>query len=509
MSTSPDLKLTGIWSRAYASWLRNLLIGPLLFLVLLTWAVASPPGASHDDNYHLASAFCGGGYQINICEPSTTEGARKIPQGIASIADCYWPNRAPDPGKCVTESGYVNESRMVDSLSTNSDDLYPPLFYATNSLLVSEDYEASIFSMRALNSLVFVILFLLAYFVLGRRVGDFFLIGLLLCSVPLGFYLIASNNPSSWGIASVATYWVFYYRFWLADDWKKWISLVGGVLAFVVAVGSRADAALYVGLSTALVTIAIQHLFPIRQRISLIITTLTVGVISAIFAFNTEQGTVITEGFQNSQVGRNAIDVLFYNLVHIPEVVFGSFGYGRQGALGWINTPVPPTVTISVIALIITLVARSLYRQETRPQIVTGLLILIIFALPVFILQKDLNMVGEYMQPRYVFPLIYVLVGMSIVFPHRTAFNLSKASLWSLLVLLQIAYMTVLWVTVKQHSTGYAYASGLKISWWLPHIPSPNVLWLISSIGFFMLIYTATASLMQNALPVDITSNEK
>src|SRR5690606_32542852 len=84
----------------------------------------------------------------------------------------------------------------------------PPVYYAVHGLLAGGDIQLSALLMRLLNVAVF----------LGITAGLWLLLPLhrrpalawswLATMVPLGAFLLASNNPSSWAVIGVGSSWI-------------------------------------------------------------------------------------------------------------------------------------------------------------------------------------------------------------------------------------------------------------------------------------------------------------
>src|SRR5690606_11127222 len=82
---------------------------------------------------------------------------------------------------------------------------YPPVYYAVMSLFAGQDIQASALVMRLVNASLFVgvATALTALLPVARRLTVLW--GWLTTVVPLGLFLIPSNNPSGWAITGVAT----------------------------------------------------------------------------------------------------------------------------------------------------------------------------------------------------------------------------------------------------------------------------------------------------------------
>jgi len=79
--------------------------------------------------------------------------------------------------------------------------------------------------------------------------------GWLITTLPLGLFLIGSNNPSAWATLGVASSWISLLG-WFESVGRRKLALGSVfVVGVVIAAGSRGDAALYVGLGIVLVLV--------------------------------------------------------------------------------------------------------------------------------------------------------------------------------------------------------------------------------------------------------------
>jgi hypothetical protein len=134
--------------------LRAVLVAVAAVLTLFAWGLASAPGSSPDDDFHLSSIWCARGLSPDRCEAVRDDPAvRLVPVQVAGVA-CY---------AFVNATSAACQNAFRDDLVPNTpsskgnwNHLYPPVFYAVMSPLVTHDLETSVLLMRALNSLVTV-----------------------------------------------------------------------------------------------------------------------------------------------------------------------------------------------------------------------------------------------------------------------------------------------------------------------------------------------------------------
>ncbi|MET0782622.1 MAG: DUF2142 domain-containing protein, partial [Microbacterium sp.] len=199
----------------------------LLFLSLVCWAFASPVASSPDDNFHLPSIWCGLGDREGLCEPSGDPDTRLVPTSVLT-GPCY-AFRPEESAACWNP----DDDALTEATSMNASGAYPPLFYATMGVFAGEDISTSVIVMRIVNSAIFVGLLTAVFFVLPTRVRPALLISTLATSVPLGLFVVASTNPSSWAIASAAMVWVCLYGATQSEGRRQ---IVLGALAVIGAI---------------------------------------------------------------------------------------------------------------------------------------------------------------------------------------------------------------------------------------------------------------------------------
>src|SRR3546814_348797 len=125
------------------------LIFASMCVALLSWGLSSTPMSSPDDDFHLASAWCGLGERSGLCETTGDPQTRLVPAPVAAGA-CYKYD-AGASGECwPADADGMRETARVNT------GLYPPVFYGFMSLFASPDVEASVLAMRAANALLAV-----------------------------------------------------------------------------------------------------------------------------------------------------------------------------------------------------------------------------------------------------------------------------------------------------------------------------------------------------------------
>src|SRR5690606_29258474 len=79
--------------------------------------------------------------------------------------------------------------------------------------------------------------------------------GWLISTVPLGVFLLASNNPSAWAVTGVGSAWIALLGYFETTGRRRVALGVVFAAAVLLAAGSRGDGALYVGFAIAVVLV--------------------------------------------------------------------------------------------------------------------------------------------------------------------------------------------------------------------------------------------------------------
>ncbi|WP_127818409.1 DUF2142 domain-containing protein, partial [Microbacterium sp. CPCC 204701] len=258
------------------------------------WSVSSPVGASPDDDFHLASIWCGLGDRDGLCENRDDDAVQRYVPTTITTATCY----AYHNGESA-ECWNGEADGMSKVARANVDRLYPPLFYGTLSIFASPNVAASVMAMKLFNSAVAVGLLTGVFFALPRRLRPALVISVAATAVPLGMFVYGSTNPSSWALLSAATVWITLYAALAAEGRRRWILLGLAALGAVLGGGARADAAVY-----AVFGVLIALLLGLRTKRPPLAPLIVAGVIvalSVVFYLSAWQGASIVGGIESER----------------------------------------------------------------------------------------------------------------------------------------------------------------------------------------------------------------
>lgn len=473
--------------------LHPLVAVPLLVLIALgAWALASPVGGSPDDDFHLASIWCADVIEPD-CAPGEEPGHQLVPEGVVH-AGCY--NRLPEQSAaCQADTTSFDPSALIDTGRVNANGGgYPPVYYAVMGLFAGHDIQASVMVMRIVNVLILLALSVSLYLLLPAARRAAMLWGWLIATIPLGIYILPSNNPSSWSVAGVATAWLALLG-WFETSGRRRIGL--GVLfavSTVVAAGSRSDAALYVILGVAVVGVltvartrawALAAILPAVAVVACLLTVLTSG-----------QAAAAADGFGQSPVSSpgggagdpvpaaDPVGLLFYNVLNVPSLWAGALG---TWGLGWFDVALPLIVGFASIGCYVAVGFTGFRSMTLRKGIALAGVGLALIALPVYVLTRGGSSVGTEVQPRYLLPAIILLAGLLALRAGGRSVALTRGQLALVLTTLAVIQFVALHTTIRRYVTGVD-AQGFDLDagaeWWWPGAPSPMVALVAGSLAY-------------------------
>ena len=455
-------------------------------VTLLAWGMASAPGSSPDDNYHMASILCARGESSRCVEVTGDPTMRVIPWEVNAIS-CYAFHSESSAGCLIGLDTHPD----APSNQGNWNGGYPPLFYLAMSPFVTDDVNLSVFLIRCANAVLAIVMVSVLCVLLPRRRRSLALLPLLVTMVPLGLALVASTNPSGWTVLGVATFWPALLAA-LETEGRRSVALqVYALTAMLMAAGSRADGCLFVAMSVVLV-LGIKYRSLLSHRLVWVTSALCL-VVPAYFLLSAAQTSALSTGLGVAPGAApglppvSSLGLAVANFQSLPTLWFGGLGFGPMGALGWLDTPVPAIVGFLSTAVWIGLVF-SAWKDMTRVKAFAITLIgagMLVY--PLYILDRSKMTVGSGFQARYLLPLLVILTGFSMLRTGRTRMVLGGFQAAVVVGALSIANLVALYTQIRRYVTGLD-VSGLNLDhadeWWWPGPLSPVAVWVIGSVAF-------------------------
>jgi hypothetical protein len=473
-----------------ARW-RWLLTPVAAFVALVCWGFASPIGAGPDDDYHLISTWCANGGSEH-CEPGSASDLREVAHGFGQIF-CYVQN--PERSAACQEPGWDNwDGNTFETRRGNFYGEYPPVYYSTMRVLAGSDVQQSALVMRVVNAALFVALATALAGLLSESRRRTLMWGWLVTSVPLGVFIIPSNNPSGWAVLGVGSAFLALLGWFESTGRRRWAFAGIYLVAVLMAAGSRGDAAVYASGATVVVLILTWE----RTRDWLMRAILPAGglVIALVFFTMAGQAGVGFEGFTSDNgISANVLPgveeqisgsgLAAYNFLMLPFLwtgVWGSWG------LGWLDTAMPAMVPWAAVSSFVAVGFTALSRAPWRKVISLVGVLVVLTALPVYVLTVGGDKVGENLQPRYLLPLV-VLFGFVLVteVPGLTL-RFGRLQTATLFAALAGANLVALQVNIRRYITG-ADQQGLNLDagaewWWPGALVGPTATWILGSAAF-------------------------
>ena len=455
----------------------------LAVMALMAWGLSSPVGSSPDDDFHLASIWCGHGDNGSGCQPASVPAERKVTRDLVIDSVCF----AFDPdtsASCQGDDFGVNPDDTIQTPRGNFTGLYPPVYYFAMSLFAGANIENSVLLMKLVNSLLFVGLTAALFRLLPLHRQQTLVWSLLVSLVPLGLFIIPSTNPSSWAVISAGTLWLALVGF-LESTGRRRVGLgIIALIATVVGAGSRADSAIYSGLAVALAL----FLTWCRSRQWMLAAILPVALLILAIAlfFSASQGDAISGGLapERDPLVGSPVVLAVANLIDLPGLWTGVFGFT---GLGWLDTSMPAGVWFAGLAAFSGAMLLGLGTRVPRKGAAVALVAASLVVIPTVLLVQSNSMVGSNVQPRYILPLIVMLAGLVLLQSAESRIRVGPAQKWIILAALALSNAIALYTNIRRYVTGEDVSSvdlDSGVEWWWNMPFSPMFVWAVGSLAF-------------------------
>lgn len=461
----------------------------LVLLTLFAWVWASPIGSAPDDDFHLVSSWCAGPTADENCAPGDVPDSGVVPVALVEIA-CFAYD-AELSAACQGEQFPWDTSVQQQTERANFSSAYPPVFYAVTGALTSDDVQLSALAMRAITVLLFVGLTVSLWLLLPAQRRHTLAWGWLITTMPLGLFIIASNNPSAWAVIGVGSSWIALLGWYESHGRRRWGLGALFVLSVLIASGARGDAALYAGLAIVLVMVLTVE----RSKYWMLRSILpsVMGVVALFFFLISRQVAAGTDGFSDGgpevEARLDGSGLLAYNILNAPFLWSGVLG---DWGLGWLDTSLPRIVPLAVVAVFVAVGFTAIRTMWRRKAIALCILVVVLWALPVYVLQQGGDPVGSNVQPRYLLPLIVVLGGLLLLQRSDTDVKFGLSQRFAIVAALGGAHFVALHLNMRRYITGIDGSSvnlDAGAEWWWEGPIGPNAVWLLGSLSYVLLAW--------------------
>lgn len=475
-SRRPVVRVAGLWAVTCLA----------AFIALAGWAMASPPGSSPDDDYHLASIWCAQGIDAELCAPVEGEPDQRLLPYLASGAASCFATDFTLSGAC--QDDFTTDEPAVATAHGNWGGAYPPYFYGLLSLFAGPDVPAAVLTMRLVGSLLAIATVAGLAALLPRRRRPLAAVPLLLTAVPLSMAVLASTNPSAWAILGAAVLWPALYVAYEETGWRRNGLSAFAVVASFVGAGSRADGALFMLMSVVLVLLMRwRHL---RRAPGVTAAAAASFVVAATIFLSAGHSAALSEGFGVPPLELTTVQLLLMNLSSLPTLWLGAFGSGPLGRTGWLDTPFPPIVPMLAIGAWFGVLLLGWRRVFPAKLVGLGLIGAALVVHPMYLLMQSRVLVGEGVQPRYVLPVLVIFTGLSLLGVRGIAVRLSPVAYAVVVGAVSLAHAVALHIQVRRYVTGLDVSHTLfgdDLEWWWGAGPGPTTVWVAASLAFALL----------------------
>ena len=446
------------------------------------WALSSPPGSSPDDNYHQTTIWCVDATSstpadtCRVVGESETTGGRvvEVPALVAN-PNCF-AFASAESGACQLP---LRGQRVTTEALDNGG--YPGGFYRAMHFLVRDTVPESIVAMRIANVALAALLLGAIALVTTTTVRRLMILTLVPVLIPLGWFILASVNPSSWSLSGLTGYAFALHTLFLAGGRRQRVAAGAlGVVGLVMALSARGDAPVYAGVIT--LAICVLHWRTLWADKRLVAIPAVVALVCLWRVLAATQ--VASIAGASAETERTLSEVVPNLLLEWPALFSGMFGYAF--GLGWLDTPVH-SVTAYPVALIIGFLGLSgLGRLSTPKAIAAGLIFLPMVVLPLMTLYRTRLIVGESVQPRYILPLMPVLLAVLLMGPALDqVLRLSRVQGILIWLALTVANTAALYANARRYVTGVDGPVMIDdLEWWWQSAPSPSTVTLIAAVAF-------------------------
>lgn len=465
-------------------------------LLGFVWAFASPRGSSADEDFHLVNIWCAWG-ETELCEFNPeAAGTVLVPEALA-YSWCYsrWP--AQISAGCL--NGLTMNPVVTDRVSFDRFG-YSIAFYDTLRVFAGTNIDLSVQIMRMFNVLLASFFFFWALKSANWAISRSLSLTWGIAMVPLGVFFVASVNPSAWTIIGVGTYWAFLASL-MSNSVKtrsRKVSLSLGVIASaLLALVARTDSGIYLALST--IAVIVWRWKFISAHSSWKTQLFVASGISVLIVFavwiQMRRYQAFPFSFPGAQTSTDQPVPAIKTLLEIPAFIYGLFGgqsartalrdsqvaqgldgyrpVGFTQGLGWTDTQLPSIVGLINGAVVFAMMLAGCKKYE-KTRVAAFIVLVFAFIGQILIMRSQFDFTGEaFIQPRYLFPLAVVIIGIALSLKTNQAF-LNRFQALSVSLILVLAG-SIAWLAVSaRYAIGpdAAYTNfGQPIEWWWPTGP--------------------------------------
>ena len=486
---------------------RRTLVAVLILLAAviaasLAWVVASPVGASPDEDFHVGAMWCPPPVDETGCQISTKDGEKAVmvPQSLAKeYVTCY----AFDHDNSALCALNASDEELAPTLRWD-DGNYPWGYYQFAHLFVQRSTSHAVLILRTVNTLLAIgligAIIALADSGLKRAIS----VAVTVAWLPMGFYFVAGMNPSSWAMTGTCAFAAGLLAATRSAGPRRAGLIACALAGAVLACTSRGDSAFFLFV----VTVALAFAVPLSRRIIPEAILACVASVVGIWVMARTNVAASHLGASNEPAEYSLPHIAWLNVSSLPNYLRGFVGH-LMGP-GWNDVSYQGTVSYGASVVVVAALCWSLRSLSWRKALSAITVAGAITGVPVVIgLRGHFNNVLTY-QPRYMLPLFAVFALMLLApSPARAddegrpagseAFRLPTsiagrvatglvAALWAL------TNARALYLVIERYAFGRtAHAMPIDLSmrnlsegneWWWPTAPiGPMAVWILGALA--------------------------
>ena len=449
-------------------------------MFLGSWAISNPVGSSPDEGTHLVGIWC---TELNkSIKCNNLNGTANFSSKLSGDDSCYL-HDADQSANCLKKQEEIyRELSGFNELS----------FYKFFSYFVSDNVEYSVILMRLFNVFIFSICILFSYLYLRQDIFIGTMFSFMVVGLPLGLYLATSISTSSWVVLGAIFFVPFLIEIFSNLSTRAIPLVLLTIMLIYLYTGSRQDGILFLGISlVSSAPIIIREIFNLkflsklkenRNFIRLVWMTSIFVILYGVYFVSLEIGKRAGLGSYASTQAVTNWDIA-YRFTSLISGALGAWG------LGSLEVDMPDFVTFSSIIIFFSVIFISLKQSIVETKLTLTLyLYFLIYVIWMFLFKSQL-FVGQWLQPRYIIPIMFSLVSLSFVGIKPESYKSYTPQIRIIIFLSTICFAFSLHTNLRRYTHGLdqLYVNLDKNNeWWWDFLPiSPMQVLFIGILSYF------------------------
>ena len=376
------------------------------FIFLGSWALSSPIGSSPDEGSHLVGIWC---TEINkSVKCNNSEGPSKFSSQLSGDESCYLYDADQSAGCLQSQEEVYKELSGFNEIK----------FYNFLNSFVSDNIIMSVIIMRFINVFILSVCIVFAFIYLRKDIFVGTVFSFMTVGLPLGFYLVTSINTTSWVILGSIFFIPYIFEIVTNLSVRTIPLIIVTMLLTYIYLGSRQDGILFLGIS---IVSSIPILAYKIKNFNFFIKMLKHNNLSRVVISLISLITLYLIYFVSTEIGKRASLGLYASTQNVTNWDIGyRFTSLISGALGgWglgsLEVDMPGVVSVSSLFIFFSVIFISLGKSVIHSKLTLLIYVyFLIFVIWIFLFKSQL-FVGQWLQPRYILPIMFGLMSTSFV----------------------------------------------------------------------------------------------